>query len=614
MKRSKKILFSLGAVLPVTGGVLLTSCTQMMTNTGYNFAADADFRRAAFGNIGTINQVKNVVENSLQLPMMAPVMTPVTTSAGGQAGEETKQAEGAGGTGDAQGAGTTTGAGVGTPAKASSSIVRLVEDNSSGNGSGGAASGGSQSGDSTQGNMMNGSGAGSATTTMPTSTTAATPAATTPATMPAAMMPMASGAWKHFEDIVKSKTSTEKTTAEAGLIKFYNDFKAKFAEVLGFAGGKNLTDGTASLADLQTAKTTLETKGRELFTVYNDFGKSLGQTTMFDTTMSFEELADANKGLSNLYVLMGVNVYDFAKPVAGNSYNDLARFFEALNGFLGGQFAMNAITANVFQLFGNITALLISRELRIIDGAINSVLLTTPTTNKPGLETQLLANVNKNSTIKARYDETVKVLGDVKAQTDMWANSPIVMKTNGAQSKLEMAAAKADESSKMALTRLVGALYGNMANMNPFARKGLFASVRDLGTELDSVKNLVSSNYTKLSDFISVYKMTNATWREGVGIFVNSLATNMMAADIDKLMPASTASAEDMALFTEVKTELKRLVAATSSLPKNGAGQDKKSAFYLNQMVRSITSDNQARLASMGEGVEGFSFYVNTAL
>lgn len=31
-------------------------------------------------------------------------------------------------------------------------------------------------------------------------------------------------------------------------------------------------------------------------------------------------------------------------------------------------------------------------------------------------------------------------------------------------------------------------------------------------------------------------------------------------------------------------------------------------------MVRSITSDNQARLASMGEGAQEFSFYVNTAL
>lgn len=102
---------------------------------------------------------------------------------------------------------------------------------------------------------------------------------------------------------------------------------------------------------------------------------------------------------------------------------------------------------------------------------------------------------------------------------------------------------------------------------------------------------------------------------EGVGIFVNSQALNgLNDTEIDKLTAASTSDAADTALFTEVKIELKRLVAATASLPKNGAGQDKRSAFYLNQMVRSITSDNQARLASMGEGAQEFSFYVNTAL
>lgn len=101
---------------------------------------------------------------------------------------------------------------------------------------------------------------------------------------------------------------------------------------------------------------------------------------------------------------------------------------------------------------------------------------------------------------------------------------------------------------------------------------------------------------------------------EGVGIFANSLALNLKNDAIDKLTAANNSDAADTALFTEVKNELKRLMTATASLPKNGAGQDKKSAFYLNQMVRSITSDNQARLASMGEGAQEFSFYVNTAL
>lgn len=172
------------------------------------------------------------------------------------------------------------------------------------------------------------------------------------------------------------------------------------------------------MEDLRTGKTDLETKAKALFAVYNEFGRALGQTVTFDTTKSFEELAQANEGLKTLYKLNGVDVYNFAKPFAGNSYNDLARFFEALNAFLGGQFDMNTTNQNVFQLFGNITALLISRELRIIDGAINAVLLTTPSTNREGLETLLLTNVNKNSTIKQRYDETVKALNDVKAQTD----------------------------------------------------------------------------------------------------------------------------------------------------------------------------------------------------
>lgn len=74
-----------------------------------------------------------------------------------------------------------------------------------------------------------------------------------------------------------------------------------------------------------------------------------------------------------------------------------------------------------------------------------------------------------------------------------------------------MAAAKANETSKPVLTRLVNALYGNSANMPGFAVKGLFRSVNDLKTQLDAVKTLVSANYTSLSDFINVYKMTNTT-------------------------------------------------------------------------------------------------------
>lgn len=590
MKRSKKILFSLGAVLPVAGGVLLTSCSYAMPKAAYGFAADADFRRAAFGNIATINQVKNVVENSLQLPAMAPTVTPAAPAGGGGDSNTAMSTAGTESTATATNTGTQNGSGQGN------------QNSGAGTGSGSTSS--TESGAGTAGTpaaMMNGSTPGTATQ----------PAMS----MPTAMMPMSSGAWKHFEEIVKGKSSAQKSTAENGLVKFYNDFKTKFSELLGFAGSKNLTDGSASLEDLRTARADLVTKGQAWFTVYNEFGTALGQSTTFDTTKSFEELAQANQGLNTFYKLMGVDVYNFAKPVAGDSYNDLARFFEALNGFLGTQFANNASTTNVFQLFGNITALLISRELRIIDGAINSVLLTTPATNREGLETQLLANVNKNSTIKQRYDETVKVLNDVKAQTDQWANSPIVTKANNQQSKLEMAAAKANEESKKILTRLVNALYGNSANMPGFAVKGLFGSVRDLGAQLDAVKNLVSANYTSLSDFINFYKMTNTTWMEGVGIFVNSLALNSLAGDaVDKLAPAATDASADQALFTEVKAELKKLVAASTSLPKNGAGEDKKSAFYLNQMVRSITSDNQARLATIGEGVNGFSFYVNTAL
>lgn len=74
-----------------------------------------------------------------------------------------------------------------------------------------------------------------------------------------------------------------------------------------------------------------------------------------------------------------------------------------------------------------------------------------------------------------------------------------------------MAAAKANADSKTVLDNLVGAIYGNSNNMNMFARKGLLGSVRDLNTQLDAVKTLVSANYTSLSDFINVYKMTNTT-------------------------------------------------------------------------------------------------------
>ncbi|QEX46070.1 hypothetical protein [Mycoplasmoides gallisepticum] len=620
MKRSKKILFSLGAVLPLAGGVLLTSCAEAMSRTKYNFAADSDFRKAAFGNIGTINQVKNVVENSLQLPKTAPTVT--MAPAAGAAGSEAAGAEASTGTGNTGGTGTAAAGGSGSSGSSASSSAGSGSQGgeTTSTGSGGSSSNTSGQSGSAQANTAGGSGASSSNSGSQSSSTQGSAAAGTAAsgsTSETAMMTMLSGAWKHFDAIVKAKMNSEKTTAEMGLMKFYTDFKAKFDEVLKFEGSKNLRDGTASLEDLRTGKTDLETKAKALFTVYNALGTALGQSKTFDTTKkSFEELAEANQGLSTLYKLMNVDVYNFAKPIEGNSYNDLARFFEALNGFLGGQFAMNTTTSNVFQLFGNITALLISRELRIIDGAINSVLLTTPSTNREGLETLLLTNVNKNSTIKQRYDETVKALNDVKAQTDQWANSPIVTKTNNQQSKLEMAAAKANETSKPVLTRLVNALYGNSANMPGFAVKGLFRSVNDLKTQLDAVKTLVSANYTSLSDFINVYKMTNTTWMEGVGIFVNSQALNgLNDTEIDKLTAATNVSdAADTALFTEVKTELKRLVAATTSLPKNGAGQDKRSAFYLNQMVRSITSDNQARLASMGEGAQEFSFYVNTAL
>ncbi|MFN3044839.1 hypothetical protein ACK3C2_03340 [Mycoplasmoides gallisepticum] len=607
MKRSKNILFSLGAVLPLAGGVLLTSCAEAMSRTKYNFAADADFRKAAFGNIGTINQVKNVVENSLQLPAMAPTVTS-TTPAAGAAGGAGQAAGGGAAASGTSGTGTTSGTGAGNAgtSSATSSGTESSGGSSSQEGSSGSSSNASGQGGSTQGNTSTESSRSSA------SGSGESASAGSGTTMQPAMMTMLSGAWKHFDAIVKAHT--DKTNAENALVKFYNEFKAKFAELIGFAGSKNLTDGTASLEDLRTGKTDLETKAKALFAVYNEFGRALGQTVTFDTTKSFEELAQANEGLKTLYKLNGVDVYNFAKPFAGNSYNDLARFFEALNAFLGGQFDMNTTNQNVFQLFGNITALLISRELRIIDGAINAVLLTTPSTNREGLETLLLTNVNKNSTIKQRYDETVKALNDVKAQTDQWANSPIVTKTNNQQSKLEMAAAKANADSKTVLDNLVGAIYGNSNNMNMFARKGLLGSVRDLNTQLDAVKTLVSANYTSLSDFINVYKMTNTTWMEGVGIFANSLALNLKNDAIDKLTAANNSDAADTALFTEVKNELKRLMTATASLPKNGAGQDKKSAFYLNQMVRSITSDNQARLASMGEGAQEFSFYVNTAL
>ncbi|WP_051420941.1 hypothetical protein [[Mycoplasma] imitans] len=555
MKKSKKILFSLGAVLPLAAGVALTSCSQVMPpkdNTGYQFAADADLRKAAAGNIGTINQVKNVVENSLQLAEAVP---------------------------------------------STSSSVTLVEgDGASGTGTTGTGNTGDNSG--------TGSAAGTGGTGMQNMPTQDQPQV------------MLSGAWKHFYAIAKDmQESDAKTKATAGLTTFRNTFKAKFADLLNFAGGKTLTDGSASLDDLNTARDSFVAKWKEVFKVYNELGTALGQSVTFDTTKTLEELTQASQGLSSLYKINQVDVYNFAKPVAGSSYNDLARFFEALNGNLGIQFANNATKDTVFKLFGNTMALIMSRQLRIIDGAINSVLLTTPANKKDGVETKLLANINKNSTIKSRYDTAVATLKNVKELTDKWANSSIITKAEGQQSKLEMAATKGNEQSKALLTKVVNAIYGNTANMPAFAAKGLLKSVTDLTAQLDGVKSLVSASYTKLADFLSVYKMTNSSWMDGVGIFVNSSALSALTTDaISKLAPAEGNMETDKALFDEVKAELTKLVADTASLSKNGGAQDMKSAFYLNQMVRSITSDNQARLASMGEGVDGFKAYANNLI
>ncbi|UTS70659.1 hypothetical protein [Mycoplasma bradburyae] len=564
MKRSKKLIISLGAVLPMVGTLALSSCGKMaQASKPYEFKADADFRKAAFGNIGTINQVKNVVENSLQIPADAPAGTMMSGTA----------------------MGTNNGAGGNTTSSRSSLV--LVEGDTSGSG-------------------------GTGGTDSSTAPAPATPAAQ-PEAKPAEQMFM--GAWKQFRAIIDKMTDGEaKNKANEAIKTFKADFKTKFGELLKF-GGDNmtaLTNGSATLEQLNAARDSFVAKWKEVFTVYNTFGKALNQSVIFDTTKTLRELAQAGDGLKTFYKLNNVDVYNFSKPVAGDSYNDLARFFEALNSFLGTQFSNNSTPENVFKLFGNIMALLMDRELRIIDGAINAVQLTTPTNNKAGVEAKLLANLNKGSTILARFNKATEVVKSVKDQTDMWAANAIIKKEGNAQSKLQMAVAKANEESKKVLSKLSDAIYGNEANMPGFTKKGLLNSVDALSKQLKAAESYVSSNYTSLDNFVSFYKMTNSTWMDAVGIFLNTRPIAGLTNDaIEKLAPAADT---DAMLFTEIKTQLKALIAATPSLTKVGDGQDVKSAFYLNQMVRTITSDNQARLASIGEGVDGFKNYANMSL
>ncbi|MDC4183829.1 hypothetical protein [Mycoplasma bradburyae] len=576
MKRSKKLIISLGAVLPMVGTLALSSCGKMAQATKpYEFKADADFRKAAFGNIGTINQVANVVNNSLQIPKMM-------ASTGGTTGGEMKMgmaADGMPGTMVMTNSGST-GSGNGESTRSS---LTLVEEN------------------------------GAAGTGAPAAAAPSQPAASAPAVTEQ----MFTGAWKHFRHIVDEMTNNEeKNKAQTALMTFKTDFTAKFKEFLNFGGSDMdvLKNGSASLEQLNTARTNYVAKWKEVFGVYNKLGEALKQTSTFDTTKTLRELSQAGEGLKDFYKLGDVNVYSFAKPVAGDSYNDLARFFEALNSFLGTQFEKNATKTNVFKLFGNMMALLMDRELRIIDGAINAVQLTTPANNKPGIEAKLLANLNKGSTILARFNKATEVVKSVKDQTDMWAANAIIKKEGDAQSKLQMAVAKANEESKKVLSKLSDAIYGSESNMPGFAKKGLLNSVDALSKQLKAAESYVSNNYTSLDKFVSFYKMTNTTWMDAVGIFVNSRAFDGLdATKIDTLMQANEA---DKALFDEVKAELKTLAAATASLSKLGGAQDKKSAFYLNQMVRTITSDNQARLASIGEGLEndGFKNYANMSL
>ncbi|MDC4183106.1 hypothetical protein [Mycoplasma bradburyae] len=575
MKRSKKLIISLGAVLPMVGTLALSSCGKMaQASKPYEFKADADFRKAAFGNIGTINQVKNVVENSLQIPADAPAGTMMSGTAMGTN-------NGAGNTG-----GTTM-----------NTMTMMMNMSST--------------------TVREASGETAETRAGETTTGGGDTAAVTKSVEPKPADPMFMGAWKQFRAIIdKMADDAAKTAGTEAIKKFKTDFKAKFGELLAF-GGTNmtaLTDGSATLEQLNTARATFVTKWKEVFAVYNTFGTAIKQSPTFDTTKTLRELAQAGEGLKDFYKLNGVNVYNFAKPVAGDSYNDLARFFEALNSFLGTQFSNNSTPENVFKLFGNIMALLMDRELRIIDGAINAVQLTTPTNNKAGVEAKLLANLNKNSTILARFQEAQKAIASVKEQTDKWAASAIIKKEGNAQSKLEMAATKGDTASNELLVKLRNAIYGNDANMPGFAKKGLLSSIDALSKQLKAAESYVSNNYTSLDKFVSFYKMTNTTWMDAVGIFVNSRAFDGLdATKIDTLMQANEA---DKALFDEVKAELKTLAAATASLSKLGGAQDKKSAFYLNQMVRTITSDNQARLASIGEGLEndGFKNYANMSL
>ncbi|QZX48982.1 hypothetical protein [Mycoplasma sp. E35C] len=601
MKRTKRILFSLGGVLPVVGGMILSSCSQMPAKSSkpYEFSADAEFRAAAFGNINTIQQVNNVISQSLQLTVdQAPKKEetdkskkPEVKSKDEAAGKETAGKEGESGSKD-----KTT----------QSSSVTLLDD---------AAPAATQ--------QENGSKKeGEEQTTKPQTEEQKDNKETPPKEQEN------KGFWKHVLSIAdkfekendkKDGRDNIREKTRLGLLEFAKNFSTKLKELVAFGGDnqEKLIKGTASLEELKTAKASFETKWKALFEEFNTLAKLLETKVTFDTTKPLSELVKSANitDLMNLFKANSKSVYEFAKPTK-NSYNDLARFFEAVNGGLGNQFTNNVKEEDAFRLFGGIMALILDREQRTIDGAINAVALTTPENKSEAVQDKVFENISSNSDIVSRLSVAKTAIANFKKLSDQWSSNEIFKKDGNKKSSFELAMEAV--TGDTLLNKVNAAFYGDAKAQNALTKDGIYKSLTDLETAFKNAESKVGKDgYANINDFIDFYKLTGSTWRGAVGIFLNTNSLNDLNDDkVNALSAKQDASEESKKALETVKTQLKTLISQTKNMWAGGVSGAKDSGFYLNHMVRSVTSDSQAVLAVLGKdtGNDKFVSYSNTLI
>lgn len=600
MKRTKRILFSLGGVLPVVGGMILSSCSQMPAKSSkpYEFSADAEFRAAAFGNINTIQQVNNVISQSLQLTVdPAPKKEetdkskkPEVKSKDETAGKET---DGKQGESDPKA----------KPGKSSS--VTLLED---------AAPAATQ--------QQNEKKEGEEQAAKPQTEEQKADKETPPKEQEN------KGFWKHalsiadkFEKENEKKDDRDniKEKTRLGLLEFAKNFPTKLKELVAFGGDnqEKLIKGTASLEELKTAKASFETKWKALFEEFNKLAKLLETKVTFDTTKPLSELVKSANitDLMNLFKANSKSVYEFAKPTK-NSYNDLARFFEAVNGGLGNQFTNNVKEEDAFRLFGGIMALILDREQRTIDGAINAVALTTPENKSEAVQDKVFENISSSSDIVSRLSVAKTAIANFKKLSDQWSSNEIFKKDGNKKSSFELAMEAV--TGDTLLNKVNAAFYGDAKAQNPLTKDGIYKSLTDLETAFKNAESKVGKDgYANINDFIDFYKLTGSTWRGAVGIFLNTNSLNGLNDEqVNALTAKGDANEEQKTALETVKTQLKTLISQTKNMWAGGVSGAKDSGFYLNHMVRSVTSDSQAVLAVLGKdtGNDKFVSYSNTLI